>query len=54
MGKKLLYDYSSMTTHKGIPMITAREFIVGQKEYPRQSTKEKAKNVARNSLVKDK
>lgn len=51
MSRKLVYDYSSMTTHKGIPMVTARYFWTNQKEYTNKGVKEKAKHVARMSLA---
>jgi hypothetical protein len=54
MAKKLLYDYSTMGTHKtkegrdtGIPIITARQFKTCQKEYLCHGCKEMAKYVGR-------
>jgi len=47
MSKKLLYDYSTRTMHKGIPMITARQFKTCQKEYLCHGCKERAKHVGR-------
>jgi hypothetical protein len=54
MSRKLVYDYSTMTKTKGVPCIIARYFWTNTKEYVRQGKKEKAKRVARMSLVKDK
>ena len=51
MSNTLIYDYASRTTHKGIPMITARHWRSGQTKYDplHQGAKEKAKRVRRMS-----